>query len=106
MYFQLIYSVQKKGLPVPFKGKHDLCKEISKRAQEPEIQKRLKKAKIDPTCPLNKTKLCVPLGENMDVSKYKQQFAMFEGRYNGSFTLDCDCGKSCFKFDVEFGKNK
>ncbi|XP_069683230.1 uncharacterized protein [Periplaneta americana] len=103
---KLIYDVKKRGMMVPFKGEKDICEEMAKAAQDPEAQKKLKEKNISATCPVKKSKMCAPLDEKMDVSKYKDKFRLAAGQYTGTVTLSCDSGESCFKFDVEFKRGK
>ncbi|KAJ4447659.1 hypothetical protein ANN_09666 [Periplaneta americana] len=103
---KVVYDVKKRGMMVPFKGEKDVCEEIAKASQDPEAQKKLKEKNINPNCPIKKMKLCAPPDEKVDVTKYKDKFRLAAGQYSGTITLVCDCGKSCYKFDVEFKRGK
>jgi hypothetical protein len=50
--------------------------------------------------------LCAKKGESLDISKYKDKFRLAAGQYTGTIKFECDSGKSCFAFDVEFKKGK
>lgn len=55
---------------------------------------------------LLQSKICAPEDQKLDVSSYKNKFRLAAGQYTGKITLDCNSGKSCFDFDLEFKRGK
>ncbi|KDR14704.1 uncharacterized protein LOC110834292 [Zootermopsis nevadensis] len=103
---KVTYDIKKKGMMVPFKGEKDACEEIAKATKESDTASRLKKYNISPNCPIKSVNACSKEGESLDLSPYKDKFRLAAGQYTGTIGFDCDSGKSCFKFDVEFKRGK
>jgi hypothetical protein len=55
---------------------------------------------------LLQSKICAPEDQKFDVSSYKNKFRLAAGQYTGKITLDCNSGKSCYNFDIEFKRGK
>jgi len=55
---------------------------------------------------LLQNKICVPQDQKISVSSFKDKFPLAAGHYTGTLKFDCNSGKSCFTFDVEFKRGK
>lgn len=103
---KLVYDVKKRGMMIPLKGERDICEELAKASKNETVATNLAKNNIPKTCPFKASKFCAPQDQKFDVSNHKNKFRLAAGQYTGKITLDCNSGKSCYNFDVEFKRGK
>ncbi|PNF14027.1 hypothetical protein B7P43_G03565 [Cryptotermes secundus] len=103
---KLAYDVKKRGMMIPIKGERDVCEELANASKNKTVAENLAKNNIPTSCPFKKSKICAPEDQKLDVSSYKNKFRLAAGQYTGKITLDCNSGKSCFDFDLEFKRGK
>ncbi|KAJ4447660.1 hypothetical protein ANN_09667 [Periplaneta americana] len=126
------YDIRKTGIMFPIRGENDMCEEMAKMSQYPQALKMMQEYNITASCPMQKacgvmyvivsssvttlmnafppfsfqTRMCVPENGRLNVTSLKDKFNFLSGQYTGKITFTCDCGKSCFDFDVKFKRGK
>ncbi|KAJ4447662.1 hypothetical protein ANN_09669 [Periplaneta americana] len=105
-FSQVNYDIRKTGIMFPIRGENDMCEEMAKMSQYPQALKMMQEYNITASCPMQKTRMCVPENGRLNVTSLKDKFNFLSGQYTGKITFTCDCGKSCFDFDVKFKRGK